>query len=866
MTSHMIPASTRRHPPIPPRPPAGSSHTTSASHHSNFNTLKTAPTSANCISTTSKTSLNPPSRYAPSSYRDPSSITASPPLLSHSHTSGFSPAKFDPADQLNRECERESDSQKAQSLPLSPTAALHTSSASDLLALSLLSGLNHTTEEEAAKISKIWGEGRLSGDTSEAHLEGEKAIWSESVWRENTGPSFSWDQLPAADDSGAVWSGLDPMGGGVRSKTVDSTGLVGRPLPCEFGPIGKRSTEPKAAEESDRSPKTQLSDSDGGLECSTGHSSQANIQTPLASTIVSCSGSSSGGHSREGVVSPAGVGEGGRERTPSAELWVSAEAEEDWPYYDDDVIPEAEGDKKEGGVNSSCDHTHTDKARSADDAPGSSPCNYKQLASANEVEGHSSSFDDPAIVNVVKSSESERGGTHTFEPTWRRARVDVDESVYEVSLFATPTDESTAKLLSLTHKASPPSPCLPVLTPHPAPTVSPLTTSTAPANYHHSKLTTSSANTILNETDAPDIIDTNELVTPTDMFFNIGSDTSTNNEITVAQVNSTTSDVALSTTSTAAYKEKEEEEVKAGEERLDVKDNYFPSAFEVERNPASYVGVDGRASGESPENDVILTSLVDVGLAGGQIGPNCVSQTTVGERARRNLWPSPGLKLTENVPLLLGTSPLRSETVVTTIDLPRDGEDISVAKGTQHSPQSDLSFLVECFPDLSRPFLNLLLQQSSGNVEEAVSTALLSTVVSPTDPGGAGGRSFNWAPPTPGQLGRGDTDLYGCGLFNGSSALSVTSESEIEGGAEEIDDEDECMDDEEIARIIQEQLNLDAGSSGLTAVDGREREEEGEEDDNLVLRLSCSLATQLQQMFGSVDKHLPVEGVYYDVC
>ena len=94
----------------------------------------------------------------------------------------------------------------------------------------------------------------------------------------------------------------------------------------------------------------------------------------------------------------------------------------------------------------------------------------------------------------------------------------------------------------------------------------------------------------------------------------------------------------------------------------------------------------------------------------------------------------------------------------------------------------------------------------------------------------------------------------------------------------------ECENDEEIARALQEQLDLevpsdsgetkegeDVNATGETTIpdhqrgrsssDGKTKERATSSgDENLELKLSLSLARQLQNMFGPVTDYLPFEG------
>ena len=229
---------------------------------------------------------------------------------------------------------------------------------------------------------------------------------------------------------------------------------------------------------------------------------------------------------------------------------------------------------------------------------------------------------------------------------------------------------------------------------------------------------------------------------------------------------------------------------------------------------------------------------------------------------------------------------------------------------------SDLSFLTDCFPELSEHYLSILYRKCQGDMEEVVSTALLSSITSPPPQTGMmdvflysmEGSDHPLSAPVSylqvdqvRQQTRDKLSLHSSSYYstNASSFASVTSESEqsdedlqelgLEASPSELSDdlntsftvlEDECVNDEEIARILQDQLNLaDSDDASLQAVKRIMEEEEerqaererrleeaertllaAEDDDNLILRLSRSLASQLQDMFGPVEEHLPSKG------
>lgn len=281
--------------------------------------------------------------------------------------------------------------------------------------------------------------------------------------------------------------------------------------------------------------------------------------------------------------------------------------------------------------------------------------------------------------------------------------------------------------------------------------------------------------------------------------------------------------------------------------------------------------------------------------------------------------------------------------------------------------EEDLIFLAECFPDLELSYLRLLLNRCSGDVEKVVSHAVLSSLnpVSPQreftgfhfistaesslpssdtetsstlssvgyasdqvsdndeildDKVEEGGklRDIESATEVLERLQFGDTEPSGFDLQlnkQGPPATENFSTETLEG----LESPDECIDDGEIAKLLQEQLNLEASEERSMAADttlraeshgglheyqegnepratdnvtlpsdnlplteveapqavipdttsGGEREIGGVEEggsladrteDNLVLKLTPSLARQLQDMFGAVRGHLLPKG------
>ena len=230
-------------------------------------------------------------------------------------------------------------------------------------------------------------------------------------------------------------------------------------------------------------------------------------------------------------------------------------------------------------------------------------------------------------------------------------------------------------------------------------------------------------------------------------------------------------------------------------------------------------------------------------------------------------------------------------------------------------PDSDLGFLMECFPDLGPNYLKLLYQKSDENVEETVSHALLSSV-NPVSSPQRDLMKFHFPLPEPTDLLDHDetsstissvsyTSDYvtqACMTAEDGSAVDTTSVEdttlieylqiddkelipfgtllEEEGiGEDLITDMNECINDEEIARLLQEQLNLEAAEEQTkppTAPPPSEEQQplefelqpppledrSGMADENLLLKLTPSLAMQLENMFGPVKDYLPLKGQF----
>ena len=722
-------------------------------------------------------------------------------------------------------------------------------------------------EERAAQMSRIWGDGRLSDDT-EIHLDSERR-GGDDTWEVDEGQAslsktvanLSWDQLlPLSGTS--VWSSLDDVGGGVGAH---ESGLVGRahPLPCKYGPIGTTTNR-----------KTLVHSADSGTTLQTKMDHQTvdygNSNVPAADTSNEKDKRSLLMSPPEQMIRSRPCSRASRNRSSSAELWVSEEME-NWPCeMPDGFFLEGE---REGGeaviptLKPSHDHDSKEVSSVIEGEATVNPANY-------EVKSDSS-FDDPAIVNMVKEKSAPKYAASGLEtnPLWKD---DVDlEPESQETLFPTPSSETFPE--SKQHgSAHPPSPSL-FLQPPPG-----VYSNNNPPHKHSNE----SPPGVHSNESPPGV---HSIERPPGMHCNKSTAPSSNDDTTTVEYSTPTlvppdyDDCGLTMGSL-----EEQEKWSNGD--------YFPSAFEQVHTVDV---VCSEISGEPP-NDVTVTSSDSNDMNPLPLSVTCVSTAPADSdkpRPGRNLSPLPvsgedGGRSRERGEFALLEAPSVSSIqessvdpnkdyllspVVATQRPPGEEEEEEVGGTVQGAsdasdPESDLAFLVECFPDLGTQFLRLLLQMSHGNVEEAVSTALVSTISSPTPP------------VLPGDVFTLPLSYEHRGRWEGaseSSAASVTSESEMEGTACE---EDECVNDEEIARVIQEQINSadsDFEGAGLRAVRSvttgeRGAEEEGEgrdeaivgeaEDENLVLRLSRSLAAQLQQMFGSIQNHLPLEGTLYVGC
>ena len=279
---------------------------------------------------------------------------------------------------------------------------------------------------------------------------------------------------------------------------------------------------------------------------------------------------------------------------------------------------------------------------------------------------------------------------------------------------------------------------------------------------------------------------------------------------------------------------------------------------------------------------------------------------------------------------------------------------LGVEPGPLHSPESlrsadmmgdtNLAFLVECFPDLEESYLQQLLLRNHGDVEGALSMALLSaTPLSPMRSHTYFSYDYGYGMESQDSLSSGeentkensstsldqsrsadDTEnldstaddeeiakalqdevISTNNLYEGTEDINACNEGALylENAGVAVDD----TDDEEIARLLQEELDQEEGGAyevwpskgvphlesgvgdqpldpeehkvgvaleehkvgvalkehkvGVALEDKGVIEFDGEDDDNLVLKLTPSLALQLQVLFGSIEDYLPVKGV-----
>lgn len=250
-----------------------------------------------------------------------------------------------------------------------------------------------------------------------------------------------------------------------------------------------------------------------------------------------------------------------------------------------------------------------------------------------------------------------------------------------------------------------------------------------------------------------------------------------------------------------------------------------------------------------------------------------------------------------------------------------------LAKTTE---DTDLAFLVECFPDLEEPYLQQLLLCNHGDVEGALSMALLSVTSTPLSPVQSHAYfGYDYGMESQESVSSSEDHVK----ENSSTSLDQSKSADdadntandgeiaralqdgmddnvggfsahVRVGTEGVDAHDEDMlyleddvvpvddtDDEEIARLLQEELDQEGGAYddawpdvgglhlessvrdqpldpekhrvGVAREDGgvMGSEFDGEDDDNLVLKLTPSLALQLQLLFGSIEDRLPIKGM-----
>ena len=253
-------------------------------------------------------------------------------------------------------------------------------------------------------------------------------------------------------------------------------------------------------------------------------------------------------------------------------------------------------------------------------------------------------------------------------------------------------------------------------------------------------------------------------------------------------------------------------------------------------------------------------------------------------------------------------------------------DDGQVVNGTESkenvaslNSDSDLLFLTECFPGLEEEYLFAIFKICNRNVEDSLSVLLyshsnqndvsfnqnlynaqISTYTTDDTSSTVSSTGYPDLFPPPGftvqpsdsspeqSMGSSKHDCpkptFSIGGFGPDECDH--DEATIGAGAKRkftpFFDASECIDDEEIARALQEQLDFEASSSELQQLaskgkDSSEKtrvvDEQGRSynfqsketslssaDENLELKLTASLARQLQEMFGSVTNQLPFEG------
>ena len=188
--------------------------------------------------------------------------------------------------------------------------------------------------------------------------------------------------------------------------------------------------------------------------------------------------------------------------------------------------------------------------------------------------------------------------------------------------------------------------------------------------------------------------------------------------------------------------------------------------------------------------------------------------------------------------------------------------------------EGDLGFLKECFPDLKAGYLEELYQLCERDVEKAVSCVLGYPHTSRE--GGAEGSNNVLRSEVP--VAASDTDtkaatkqvLEYLQTDSGVPHSSWVRHRDKSSDTGTLPDPD-CVDDEAIARQLQQELDHEVQTLHTTHPPGPSQDEDKLTtnspevetpvgDANLVLKLTPSLAQQLQQMFGSITTLLPSPG------
>ena len=212
----------------------------------------------------------------------------------------------------------------------------------------------------------------------------------------------------------------------------------------------------------------------------------------------------------------------------------------------------------------------------------------------------------------------------------------------------------------------------------------------------------------------------------------------------------------------------------------------------------------------------------------------------------------------------------------------------------------DICFLIECFPDLDRHYLQQLLVQNGGSVEDTVSIALLSPPVgsdhahfdySSVDlshahdnrPGVYVTQSRDGSSYNTGNLGvanltpsttsatteRFPVHHHDSGVSAYDYDISAKLQEVVGNGAESQSHDSVLQLEAWVDPTTEEEHELQGDKGKNSFFDWNVEEADNvlrnecvpEAEDNLVLKLTPSLARQLQSLFGAVDRYLPVEGV-----